>query len=84
MRRPDAKALVSLGMYAIPDLERALDSVEQTADRSPFAINAGWLALAYAKIEGPNAIARLRRMIDRPRQFASDESRLSSLKMGFG
>jgi hypothetical protein len=60
--RPLAKELADLGGSAIPDLESALDSVEAHGQRSAFAYRSGWLIMAYAKILGPAAFPRLRRM----------------------
>jgi hypothetical protein len=60
--RPLATALVDLGRPAIADIENALDSVGAKGAASPYAYRAGWLAMAYAKIVGPAAFPRLRRM----------------------
>ena len=61
------RSLVEFGVSAIPDLERALSSIEKRGERSEFAFNGGWLLLAYAKINGPAAYPRLQRMIDNPK-----------------
>lgn len=60
--RPLAKELVDLGGSAIPDLENALNSLEADGQLSGFAYRSGWLIMAYAKILGPPAFPRLRRM----------------------
>ena len=57
-----AAQLAALGPAALPDLERALDSIERERDRSPFNAGANWLLLAYAKAEGPRAVERLQRL----------------------
>jgi hypothetical protein len=57
------RAIVALGQVAIPDLEQALDSIASLGKKSRFASKAGWLLLAYAKVQGPTASRRLQRMI---------------------
>jgi hypothetical protein len=61
-----AASLSRLGSSAAPDIERALDSVENRGLRSEFAPGAGWLMYAYARIMGPAAYGRLSRMIGNP------------------
>ena len=61
-----ARSLVSLGASAIPNIEEALDSIEKFGKRSEFAINAGLLLDAYARIKTQTAYSRLRRMIENP------------------
>jgi hypothetical protein len=56
-----------MGAAALPDLERALDSLEQRGDESPFFENGRWLILAYARILGVSGLPRLRRMIAAPK-----------------
>lgn len=65
--RAIATLLAGLGSPAIPDLETAFDSIEKQGQPSPFATNAQWLLLAYAKIAGPAALPRFRRMISAPK-----------------
>ena len=68
--REDQKAsdsLVKLGPSAIPELEGALDSIEKQGEDSLFAIKAGSLLHAYAKIEGTAALPRIRRMAGNPK-----------------
>ena len=60
--RAPAKALAQSGRLAIAALDQALDSIESTGMRSVNSYNAGWLLEAYARIEGPDAYLRLRRM----------------------
>lgn len=60
------RAIVALGQVAIPDLERALDSIASLGKKSRFVSKAGWLLLAYAKVQGPTASRRLQRMIATP------------------
>ena len=59
-------AIIALGKVAIPDLEQALDSIASLGKQSRFASKAGWLLLAYAKVQGPAATRRLQRMIATP------------------
>jgi len=61
--RKVADSLAKLGDSAVPDIERALDSIEQEGERSRFAPIASWLAYSYVKIKGPSAYPRLRTMI---------------------
>jgi hypothetical protein len=65
--RPAAEALVTIGTSAIPDIEAAFDSIEAHGQQSAFAFNSVWLLRAYARIRGPAAYLRLRRMLDNPR-----------------
>ena len=62
-----ARSLVKLGKAAVPAIEQALDSIVGSGQWSAFTPNAGWLLLAYAKIEGPRAYPRLRAMISDPK-----------------
>jgi hypothetical protein len=71
--RTIARELVRLDKAAIPELERALDSIEKGGEKSKFFRKAGWMLLAYARIQGPAATPRLRRMITR--------DKLSSLRI---
>ena len=64
--RAAAISLANHGASAIPALNDALDSIEGRGRQStPF--HAGWLLLAYARIQGPSATPRLRRMLANPR-----------------
>lgn len=53
-----AMALARLGGAALPDLEKELDSIE----KNPQGFGTNWLLLAYARIRGPAAFPRLRRI----------------------
>jgi hypothetical protein len=55
-----AKSLVRLGDSAIPEIEKELDAIEERG----YQLGDGsmWLQLAYARIKGPDAFPRLRRM----------------------
>jgi hypothetical protein len=64
--RAEAMSLVKHGASAIPDLERAIDSIEAHGEESPFAVNARWLILPYAQILGRAAYPRLHRMMGDP------------------
>jgi hypothetical protein len=59
-------SLVRLGDGAVPDLENALGSLEELGQSSAFALNSGWLPLAYAKIRGRSARERLLELERRP------------------
>jgi hypothetical protein len=59
-------SLVRLGDTAVPDLESALGSLEQSGQSSAFALNGGRLPLAYAKIKGGSARERLLELDRRP------------------
>jgi hypothetical protein len=61
-----ARALIGLGVEALPDLEEAITSLEAQGGKSPTALNAGWWLLAYASIKGPAAADRLKRLYGRP------------------
>jgi len=64
--RAAAKSLVRLGDSAIPQVERALDSLENTGEGSEYVLGAEWLLDAYAEIGGPAAFVRLRKMASNP------------------
>jgi hypothetical protein len=80
-----ADALVNNGVSALPDIERALDSIGHYGDKSKFAVNAQWLLEAYARIKGRSAFRRLHAMSDNPHfaflQFALDNSVATSLAL---
>ena len=61
--RATATRLAALGMNATPAVDAALDSIERQGQQSDFAPNAGWLLLAYSRIEGTRAVPRLTRML---------------------
>lgn len=65
--RTAARALVSLGRSASPELERALTSLDENGEESAFSVNGAWLLEAYASIEGPHALPRLLQMVANPR-----------------
>jgi hypothetical protein len=65
--RNEAMSLVKHGTSAVPDLERAIDSIEAHGEESPFAVNARWLILPYAQILGRAAYPRLHRMTGDPK-----------------
>ncbi len=78
-----ARELVRLGKAAVPDLEKALNSVEKLGMNSDYGWKASWLVLAYARIQGPTAAPRLRRMTRNqglaPMRFAVDQAVALSL-----
>ena len=59
-------SLVRLGDAAVPELEKSLASLEESGESSAFALNSGWLPIAYAKIEGRSARGRLLELERRP------------------
>ncbi len=65
--RQTAKELVQLGRTAVPDLERAFDSLERKGWESSLYENADWLFFAYARILGLAAVPRLQRMARNPK-----------------
>jgi hypothetical protein len=62
-----ADQLIHLGEGAIPELDRALNSLAKTGERSRYATNAEWLLYAYAKLKGASAYAALWRLIQSPK-----------------
>ncbi|PWU09994.1 MAG: hypothetical protein C5B51_05195 [Terriglobia bacterium] len=62
-----ASELAQIGRAAIPDIELALDSVEQEGTSSKFFSAAGWLVFAYSRIQGPSTVPWLTRMIENPK-----------------
>jgi hypothetical protein len=64
--RRAANSLVSLGVSAIPDIEKALSSLEKNGGQSPVYFNGSWLLVTYAGILGPKAYPRLERMLGNP------------------
>jgi hypothetical protein len=59
-----ARSLVALGEAAVPDLEAGFESLQKYGMQSEFSSNVYWLFLAYAKIKGPAAYARLEPLCD--------------------
>lgn len=59
--REAAASLVALGARAVPEIERALDSIERLGGASEFALGSQWLVDAYAQIKGREAYSRLAR-----------------------
>ena len=76
--------LVAMGSSAVGSLEEALNSLEANGEKSPVALKANWLLLAYAKIQGPAASPRLRRMIGKPivRDYARSLDESVALSLG--
>lgn len=58
------KALVAAGNDAIPQIERALESIEKLSRGSEYTPNANFLLSAYAQTAGPTAVKRLLAMED--------------------
>jgi len=61
--RAVAESLAALGASVAPDIEAALDSIEERGIQSASAAGSGWLVFAYARIKGPAAYPRLHRLI---------------------
>jgi hypothetical protein len=64
--RAAANSLARMGPSVIPDIERALTLVENRSETSAAPPHGEWLLYAYAKIDGPVAFPRLRRMMEDP------------------
>lgn len=62
--REVANSLVRLGGSALPDLDKAIDSIATNGEHSIYATNAQWLLYAYASIGGPGSSRRLWRLIE--------------------
>jgi hypothetical protein len=62
-----ARELVALGVAALPEIERALESYYDEGDSSEVASSAGWIALAYGQIRGASAAPKLKLLIENPR-----------------
>jgi hypothetical protein len=62
--REVANSLVRLGGSAVPDLDKAIDSISKNGEHSTYAINAEWLLYAYATIKGPTSSPRFWRLIE--------------------
>jgi len=82
--RRAANSLVALGAAAIPDIEKALDSMEKRGLQSPFIFNGSWLLIAYAKISGVAAYPRLVRMIGNPGLRQDEYSLDASVAISLG
>jgi hypothetical protein len=82
--RAITKSLVNLGPSAIPAIEEALDSFELRGKKSEVASEAGWLLLAYARIKGPAAYPRLRRMYANSGLTAFANTMDNSFALAFG
>jgi hypothetical protein len=82
--RQTAKELVQLGRTALPDLERAFDSIEGKGWESSLYENAGWLFFAYARILGPAAVPRLQRMATNPKLRNARRSLDDALALSLG
>jgi hypothetical protein len=66
--RKAAVALAQIGLAALSDIEKELDAIEQPGYEG---LGSGWLELAYARIKGPAAYERLRKM-ERDPKIGSD------------
>jgi len=64
--REAARKLAGFGRSVLPDIERAIASVERDGGGSVHVPAIGWLALAYAKVDGAAAYPTLRRLLDDP------------------
>ena len=73
--REAARQLAVLGKSALPEIERAIASVEKDGSGSMHFPAIGWLALVYAKVDGVAAYPTLQRLLDDPR--------LNSFRYGF-
>jgi hypothetical protein len=77
--REAAMNLARQGPAALPDIEKELDAIER---RGQYGFGSSWLELAFARIKGPAAFGRLRRLEQDPRfgseeQFGDDSARRS-------
>ncbi len=83
-QRSIARLLVKSRKSSAWQIEKALDLMEQDP-YSRYGGNAEWLVAAYAKINGPSAFPRLRRIMDDRRfdgfQFALDSAAALSLNL---
>lgn len=80
--RQTANKLAQLGKTALPDLERASDSIENKGSKSGF--NMHWLFFAYARILGPAAAPRLLRMTKNPKLADTRRSLDDALALSLG
>ena len=60
--RDAAVSLARLGADAVPEIERALDSIEQLGQTSEFALGSRWLIEVYAQLKGRSAHTRISRL----------------------
>jgi hypothetical protein len=74
--------LVQLGKTALPDLERAFDSIERKGSQSGFDMH--WLFFAYARILGPAAAPHLLRMTANPKLADARRSLDDALALSLG
>jgi hypothetical protein len=65
--RSVARELASRGKAAVPELDRALGSLERDGEDSSFFDRTGWLLFAYARAQGPASVSTLMRMIRSPK-----------------
>ncbi len=65
--REASRRLVDLGAVAVSAIEGALASLERDGTRSEYAVNEWLLVEAYARILGPAAFERLRRLTNSPK-----------------
>ena len=82
--RATAQSLVKLGDAAEPELDTALDSIGKQGNSSKFAAGGHWLLHAFAKIKGPAALPRLRKMIGNYRFGFLDSSLDSAAASALG
>ena len=62
-KRALAGALANMGSSAIPEVERAIDSIESSAKASEVNWNFAWLLYVYAKVRGSAVLPRLQEMM---------------------
>ncbi len=74
--REAAESLVRLGSAAVPDIEKAMDSLE------PYG--AWWLLHAYARIQGPAALPRLRAVAKSPKLASLQYVLADSIALSLG
>jgi hypothetical protein len=67
---PMVDDLVRHGPQALPEVERAVDSLESNAAASPYRVLAGYLLGAYARMKGQDAMPRLLRLRESSRGSA--------------
>ncbi len=77
-----ATSLAKLGNSAIPEIERALEAIEKPGNRWKYGSQ--WLARAYAKIKGPAAYPRLRRMEGDPKLGLDRDNFDTAIALSFG
>jgi hypothetical protein len=79
-----ARSLVKLGSSAVPDIEKALDAMEESGQPSDLTFNAGLILAAYARLKGAAAFPRLRSMVENPRLAFLESALDSSIALSFG